>query len=331
MLDNSPDNLSRAALHTVAYADVFDYPLTAVEIHRYLTGLRAPLEAVVRALENGSLFTRTGEYFTLPGREALVSIRIGREAHSRKLLPRAIRYGRILGAMPYIRMVALTGSLAVMNVSENTDFDYLLVTVPGRLWTARAFALALNRITRLQGYTLCPNLILSDRALEWPTHDLYSARELCQMIPITGLNVYRRLMNANQWVLSFLPNCSHDFREAPMWGSREQSATNPQGMLRKVAAALKSLFEFPLHGKLGDRFEAWEMNRKIARFRRQAGFGEETIFNADICQGNFDHHRASTREGFEKRLAEMECMSPLPFALSGVAARRAMQTKRGEG
>lgn len=291
MLDNSPTNLSRAALHTVAYADIFDYPLTALEIHRYLTGVRAPVEAVNRALEEDRLFVRIGDYFTLPGREGIVSIRIQREARSRKLMRRAIQYGRILGALPYIRMVALTGSLAVLNVSNVVDFDYMLVTARGRLWTARVFALAFNRLTRLQGYTLCPNLIISENALEWPQHDLYSARELCQMVLITGEEVYSRLMQVNQWVESFLPNAFMNSAGLP-----------PKS--KEKASALQRLFEFPLRGVLGDRLETWEMNRKIARFTHQHGYGEETIFNADICQGNFDHHRTWTYEAFEKRLQQ---------------------------
>jgi hypothetical protein len=292
MLDNSPTKLSRAALHTLAYADIFDYPLTALEIHRYLTGVRAPVEVVNRALEEDRLFVRIGDYFTLPGREEIVSIRIQREARSRKLMRRAIQYGRILGALPYIRMVALTGSLAVLNVSNVVDFDYMLVTARGRLWTARAFALAFNRLTRLQGYTLCPNLIISENALEWPLHDLYSARELCQMIPIVGLDVYSRLMQANQWVFSFLPNAFMESNSLLLKNLQEQ------------APALQSLFEFPLRGNTGDRLETWEMNRKIARFARQYGYGEETIFNADVCQGNFDHHRSWTYEALEKRLQQ---------------------------
>jgi hypothetical protein len=320
MVNHSLDNLARAILQTVAYSDIFDYPLRAPEIHRYLTGVPASVEAVNHALEDAGLLLRVGEYFVLPGREEIVGIRLQREARSRKLLPRAIRYGRILGAMPYIRMVALTGSLAVSNVSDLLDFDYMLVTAPGRLWTARAFALAFNRLTRLQGYTLCPNLIISEAALEWPSHDLYSARELCQMIPITGLDVYSRLLNANKWVQLFLPNCRHDFREASQGGSRGQRATEPEeelrtpalaGGAREVATNFRSIIELPLRGRLGERLEAWEMNRKIARFSRQHGFGEETVFNAAMCQGNFDHHGSWTRQALQKRLAEIELKSPL--------------------
>lgn len=300
MPDHSPEDLTRAALHTVAYADIFDYPLTAREIHHYLTGVSAPLGSVVRILEENGLFSRQGDYFTLPGREEIVSTRIQRETRSRKLLPRAMQYGRLLGRLPFIRMVALTGSLAVMNVSNTADLDYMLVAARGRVWTARAFALAFNRLTRLQGYVLCPNVILSETALEWPVHDLYSARELCQMIPIAGLEVYARLMNANRWVFSFLPNAFMEFNSSLLGNSQEQ------------ARALQGLCEFPLRGVLGDRFEGWEMNRKIARFQKQVGFGEETIFNAEVCQGNFDHHGSWTREALQQRLKDLSADSPRP-------------------
>ena len=284
------EKLSQAVLQTLAYSDIFDYPLTAPEVHKYLTGIKASFEEVMQVLEDEPV-RRTGNYFTLSGRETIVSIRLDREARSRKLMPLALRYGRILGALPYIRMVALTGSLAVMNISETTDFDYMMVAARGRVWIARAFALALNRLTRLRGHTICPNLVVSQNALEWRLNDLYSARELCQMIPISGLDVYKRLLNANPWTMEFLPNCSHDF-------SREQRAT-------EVATTLKAFIELPLRGKLGDRFENWEMDRKIARFSKQAGFGEETIFNAEVCQGNFHHHRTWTRNAYAHKLSAL--------------------------
>jgi hypothetical protein len=307
------NTLSQAVLQTVIYSDIFDAPLTAPEIHRYLTGVRATLEEVQAALENENTLTRIGPYFTLPGREEIVNLRKARVARSRQLLPIALKYGRILGALPFVRMVALTGSLAVMNVSKNADFDYMLVAAKGRVWTARAFALSLNRFARLFGWTLCPNLILSESALEWQLHDLYSARELYQMIPVTGMDVYRRLMEANSWTEEFLPNANMSLRVF-----EKQSPSPNWRLLRRSFQSLLAMTEWALRGTLGDRLERWEMTRKIARFSKQPGFGEETVFTAEVCQGNFHHHRKWTREVYEEKLHALT----MNLALSGAERRR---------
>jgi hypothetical protein len=249
---------------------------------------------VGRALEYDGPFVRTGGYFTLPGREEIVLIRTQREVRSRELLPGALRYGRILGSLPFVRMVALTGSLAVMNVSKNADFDYMLVTADGRVWTARAFALLLNRLVKRMGPAVCPNLIVSEKALEWPLHDLYSARELYQMIPITGMGVYQELLNANVWAKEFLPNAFVESNTSLLENLRQRTPSR--------RPALQRVLELLLNGKLGARLERWEMIRKIARFSRQQGFGEETVFSADVCQGNFHHHRKWTAEAFEAKM-----------------------------
>jgi hypothetical protein len=103
------------------------------------------------------------------------------------------------------------------------------------------------------------------------------------MIPITGKEIYAKLMNSNAWVQHFLPNA------------------HPAAVISD-RSKLSAFFELPLRRKLGDRFERWEMNRKVARFSKQAGFGEETIFSAEMCQGNFDHHKHWTETAFQERL-----------------------------
>ncbi|HLA07958.1 MAG TPA: hypothetical protein VJ022_10970 [Anaerolineales bacterium] len=288
--------IDRAILETLVYSDIFEYPLQLKELHRFLPE-RVDIEKLPGAIASLHEYVgRKDDYYFLAGREETVGIRKQREARSRKLLPRAIQYGCVLGSLPFIRMVALTGSLAVMNVSKDSDFDYMLVTAPGRVWTARVFALLFNRLVRPFGPAICPNLIVSETALEWPQHDLYSARELYQMIPIMGMDVYHRLMKANQWVREFFPNASittsEVFKTSEVW----------------------KLFELPLRGKPGDSFERWEMNRKIAKFSKQEGFGEETVFTAEVCQGNFHHHRRRTREVFQERLNNL---SVGPSLLSG--------------
>jgi hypothetical protein len=282
-------SLQRAILEALAYSDIFEHPLRLEELHRYLP-VRTDVAELPPALDSlQGHVERQDEFYFLTDRADIVEIRRQREARSRGLLPHALRYGRILGALPFVRMAALTGSLAVLNVSKGADFDYMLIASKGRVWTARLFAVAWNRVANIFGYRLCPNLIVSETALEWPLHDLYSARELVQMIPITGMDVYYRLIKANGWAGELLPNAI-----------LESGSLLPKKQMQ--VSALQNILELLLRGNLGDHFEQWEMTRKINRFSNQPGFGEETIFTAEVCQGNFHHHRKWTREVFEEKL-----------------------------
>ena len=287
MLERTSNGISQAVFEALLYSDIFDFPLTAYEIHRYLPGRAATYGVVCQVLDTDPRFVKNGRYFTLAGRQELVALREKRELLSKQLLPAAAAYGRIIGRLPFVRMVALTGSLAVHNAANDFDFDYMLVTRPGRLWTARAFVLLFGRWTRLQGHTICPNLIVSESSLAWRQRDLYSARDFCQMIPISGMDVYQKLMRANPWVGEFLPNAYREVIDLPVE--------------KKTLNFMQNFFEYLLRGALGERLERWEMNRKTERFSRHDGYGEETIFSADICQGNFDHHRQRTQQEFQLR------------------------------
>jgi hypothetical protein len=280
---------SHSILSVLAYSDLFDYPLKVEETRRFLDVPCALSEVADCLSADERVGCRDGYYF-LKRRDEIVDIRRERELGSTKPLKRAIFYGRIVGGLPFVRMVAITGSLATRNLSKNADMDFMLVTRRGRVWTARAFALLVGRIARLFGDVICPNVIVSESALEWDVKNLYAAREFAQMIPVSGQDVYVRLMQVNVWVRDFFPN--FEFDDLPLKGQR----TFP---------ALQRLLEFLLSGWLGDLFEAWEMNRKIARFQKQAGYGLETQFNAEICQGNFDHHGAWAMEKYQARLKEI--------------------------
>jgi hypothetical protein len=289
MLELFSKEISQSVFNTLLYSDVFDYPLTTSEVYRYLSGRSASYATVCRVLSSDTRFSRTGNFFTLAGREEIVFLREQRELRSRVLLPRALAYGRVIGSLPFIRMTALTGSLAVSNVSNHEDFDYMLVTQPGRLWTARAIVLLFGRFKRWAGHTICPNVIVAENTLEWNPHDLYSARDLCQMIPITGIDVYYQLMKANPWVRDYLPNAYAEIVGISLEGKQEP------------ISGFQRFLEMPLRGRLGESLERWEMERKIRRLTGREGFGDETVFNANLCQGNFDHHRRWTQQELGKR------------------------------
>lgn len=302
MLEIPSENLPHSILCTLAYSDVFDYPLTASEVHRYLAGKYATLDAVKQALDKmvqSRWIARVSEYFTLSDREFIIEIRKRRAEVASRQWIKAAHYGRMLASFPFVRMVAVTGSLAVLNNSNGADMDFMLITQPGRLWTARALAVTFGRLMRPFGHTICVNLLISAEALLWPQHDLYSAHEICQMIPIAGMDVYRRLRATNAWTESILPNSVLSAPDLVQVPSRDETTR------------IQHLLEFPLRGKHEARLEQWAMKFQMRRLAHRPGPRDETNFTAEVCQGNFDQHRKWTLEAYHHRLKNLGIVSPL--------------------
>ena len=285
--------LEQAILATAAYADVFDYPRTAAQIHRYLVGTEATLAEVsagLAACTASGRLARSGEAYCLPGREAILQTRLRRQRTSGRLWPRALGYGRAIAALPYVRMVAVTGSLAVDNAESSADLDYLVVTQPGRLWLSRAMVILLVRMAARQGDRVCPNYFLSEQALVLADRSLFTAHELVQMVPIAGMDVYRAMRRANGWAGAFLPNAAGPGRLLPGSGG--------QGWGRPVQAALEAALRTPP----GAWLERWEMRRKVARFSRHRPQHPEADFGPDRCKGHFDDHGQRVRAAYAGRL-----------------------------
>jgi hypothetical protein len=276
-------SIEEAILKTLAYSDIFDYPLTLDELHKYLP-TSATKEEIKNCIENINQVSLDEGYYFLSGRDEIVKIRQAREKKSQPVFKRALFYGKIISRFPFVNMVALTGSLAMLNLSNEIDMDFMLITKPNRLWFARAFAVTFGRLVRLLGDRICINLLVSENNLHWNQHDLYSAREICQMFPVSGFETYNNFRIANLWTQEILPN-----------NSFSKINSNQVSWLQKI-------IELPFFGKLGDKLEKWSMNFQMKIISRQEHAGDETNFSADICQGNFHQHKKWTQVEYEKRI-----------------------------
>jgi len=274
----------------VAYSDIFDYPLTAAEIHRYLMEAPTTFDEVNRILTGGRLVPRflssSEGFYSIPGREEIVETRRQRSEQSREVWKRAFRFGRIIASLPFVRMVAVTGELAMDNVGPYSDIDYFIVTEPGRLWLTRLMVVAVVRCAGTRGPEICPNFLLSDQALELDDRNFYTAHEVAQMVPISGLETYRRLRGLNPWVEQYLPNAGGPPRhvEAPIH-------------LRPLRGLAESLLRTPP----GARLERWEMERKVRKLTDSYGPLPETVYSPDRCKGHVDGHGVRILSVFNER------------------------------
>ncbi len=289
--------LEEAVLRTVIYADVFNFPMTSREIAHFLIADKPYSHAEIESVLRNSQALRfpiesiDGLWFCR-GRTELVEMRRERERASAQLWSQAARCGRWLSYLPFVRMVALTGALAMRNAAHATDdIDYLLVTAPGRVWTARLFAVVLVRLAKLRGVTICPNYVLSEHALAQSRHTLYMAHEVVQMIPLYGQAIYETMRDANAWVYTQMANANQPFYDLP------------KAKQNRISTWLKRAAEAVLGGAFGDALDAWECRRKMRRFEPELNKPHAAAhLDRDHVKGHFDDHGHFVMRAYEERL-----------------------------
>lgn len=286
-----------AILKTVIYADVFDFPLTRRELHHYLIAETPISHAQIDDALATSAFLLDAlacqDDFVIPaGRQHIIALRAQREQASHLLWREAFHYGERLARLPFVRMVALTGALAVRNASDNDDdLDYVLVTAPGRVWIARAFAILLVRLARRRGVVVCPNYVLAESALLQEKQDLFMAHEVAQMVPIYGLSLYDAMRTRNDWVSAYLPNAN-----APIHAEAERIPGRGWRLFKRTA-------EFLLGGRVGDALEGWEYRRKLRRFAPDLKAPHSAAqLDAQHVKGHFNDHGHPVMQQYNERL-----------------------------
>ncbi len=207
-----------AVIATLAYADIFNFPLTGAEVTYWLRGsgkiTRQDLgkTAVVTTLKSSSR-----EYYSLPGRRGLVFQRRERLLWSRSKWQIAAAVGKWLKLVPTLKLVGVTGGVAMNNAKKEDDVDLFFVTSAGTLWISRFLATLLIEILgkrrrpeeREFQDKVCLNMFMSEDCLTLPIaeRDLFAAHEVLQLVPLWEREgTYRHFLQANRWVKQFLPN-----------------------------------------------------------------------------------------------------------------------------
>jgi len=126
-------------------------------------------------------------------------------------------YMTILSVLPQVKLVGLSGSIAMKNAKLDDDIDLFIITKKDRLFTARflativAIIMGLKRNVGLQKAPgkVCLNLFFDESNLIVPKEKKteFVAHEILQMKPIINKeNTYQRFLQANKWVFKIFPN-----------------------------------------------------------------------------------------------------------------------------
>ena len=267
--------LSEAILATLAYHDIFEYPLTVDEIHQYLISRLVSKKKLIGnllVLVNLGKIGKKDGYYYLRNKSVLVATRRRRRGHSEAKLKRAKLFANILKLIPTLKLVGISGALAMHNSSQNDDIDLVLMTSKGTLWTSRFLANLLLSPFKRNPYgqkvadKACLNVFIDEKKLRISPPGLYLAHEVCQMKPLWDRdNIYQKFIKANSWVKEFLPS----WKPKEMVNGKYQSVflMNQKGKMvnRKSKKQVHSLFtiNYSLIENFLRSFQLWYMRGKI--------------------------------------------------------------------
>ena len=210
-------DLKEAILASLAYYDLFSYPLTDNEVWFWLPK-KANLNLVKRQLrllvDQGQVNYQFPFYFL--SRSKIIAQRREREFFSKQKLIRAKKIGQKLARFPWVRAVAVSGNLTMKAAGLDDDIDFLIFAQKNCLYRARLISVLATEfwgLRRRPGQVLAPdkiclNLFLENNNLLLPPsrRDFYTAHEALQLLPVAGNNrCYWKFLKNNNWLASFLP------------------------------------------------------------------------------------------------------------------------------
>jgi hypothetical protein len=242
--------MEKAVIYTIKYFSFFDYPPTAGEIYIFMSKklekqlflsilekmTKQRLIKAYKSSNNGfnnlkfekedSLRYTLGEYG--------IQIKINQfqkryqTSQTKLTFLKFLIYIKLISLFPQIRLVGLSGTLAMMNAKDDDDIDLFIITAKNRLFTGRFIAISLASLLRIRRIRLirpmspislnknklCLNLFFDEGSLAVPNHKktVYVAHEILQMKPlIIKGDIYQKFLEANSWVFRMFPNAKSAF------------------------------------------------------------------------------------------------------------------------
>ena len=160
---------------------------------------------------------RLGELYSLHNDPSLATRRLEGNRLAFEQMKTANRAATILSRFPYVRGLAISGSLSKNYCTEKTDIDFFIITDTGRLWIARSLMHLYKKFTFLTGRQkwFCMNYYVDEGGLEIKEKNIFTAIEIATLLPMQGKKTLDNFYIFNGWVKNFLPKATNTTAKVP--------------------------------------------------------------------------------------------------------------------
>ncbi len=296
-------NLKSSILKTIAYFDIFDFPLSAEEILDNLYNYNKPvhikeIKGTLKEMNEDNKIEELKDFFVLKGRCPIVETRKTRKFIAEKYWNRTKMYGLYMRSVPFVKMIAVCNNLSYDNPNEQSDIDLFIVIKPGRMWLARLFITLILHFYGVRRYgnkvagRFCLSFFVTTKELnigklQIKPEDPYLAYWTKQLSPIYGEETYNEYMKQNE---GWLKN-EYGLKFAE--DSKKHMYVYNRSMRKKF-------FEFIFGGWLGDLIEKLlkkTFKKRTLRKMKELGPEASIVVTDDMLKF---HNNDKRREYYEK-------------------------------
>lgn len=207
----------QSILKTLLYFDIFDYPLKSQEIRQFLSVSNKEKKETFDNLLKKLHISSYKSFFFLKSRKNIVHKRIKRKKISVKKLKKTREVIGILGILPTVYFIGVSGALSMENSEKDDDIDIFVICKDNLIWTTRIFLIIIliflgvyrRKHDKYFKDKICLNLIISRGKMRYfkSRQNLYLAHEIIQLLPVLDkYNTYKKFIEENKWIFNYFPN-----------------------------------------------------------------------------------------------------------------------------
>jgi predicted nucleotidyltransferase len=269
-------------LSTLRLFDLQDYPVSLLELHKFLLAdvgdlknqintswelidqsashnQKVSIDEVARRLDTecqNEVEQKNG-FYCLKGRADIIDQRLANYIYGIKRERRIRKFIGGLKYLPFVRGAALAGSQAQGVQKSGSDIDLLIIVEPKFLWLGRTVVtayfqtLGMRRHGKKIADRFCLNHYLAGVKTIGELRNLYTAWEYAKLRPLVySLTIVEFQRKNSAWIKTFFPNS-----QLPPDPSR--SAGSGQALEKRGGADAQSSFQTKLERLLEGKFGQW--------------------------------------------------------------------------
>jgi len=195
-------------LKPIIYFSVFNHPLTQDETFLYseVTNKETVISELKKLTEAG-IINKIDNFFLLGDNPSHIKKRINGNYEAEKIMPKVKKVASFISKFPFIKGVAISGSLSKGYYDEESDFDFFVITKSKRVWISRLILAIYKRLFLNNSYKeFCVNYFISTSTLEIEEKNRFTATEIVTVIPLFGKVEFSNFYKANNWIKEYFPN-----------------------------------------------------------------------------------------------------------------------------